>query len=64
MANPEDGKMKAHDMTVYQIVLLYKHRWDIEKILHQFKSSFINTGKSGPQLQFGFPNRSRVTRAS
>jgi hypothetical protein len=25
----------------YQIVLLYKHRWDIEKIFHQFKSKMV-----------------------
>jgi hypothetical protein len=25
-------------LPAYQIVLLYKHRWDIEKIFHQFKS--------------------------
>ena len=30
----------TNDFTLpaYQIVLLYKHRWDIEKIFHQFKS--------------------------
>ena len=25
-------------LPAYQLVLLYKHRWDIEKILHQLKS--------------------------
>ena len=30
----------TNDFTLpaYQIVLLHKHRWDIEKIFHQFKS--------------------------
>lgn len=41
--NPEDGAVYTYltnDITLpaYQIVLLYKHRWDIEKIFHQFKS--------------------------
>jgi Transposase DDE domain len=41
--NPEDGVTYPYltsDFTLpaYQIVLLYKHRWDIEKIFHQFKS--------------------------
>lgn len=41
--NPEDGVTYTYltnDFTLpaYQIVLLYKHRWDIEKIFHQFKS--------------------------
>jgi len=41
--NPEDGATYTYltsDFTLpaYQIVLLYKHRWDIEKIFHQFKS--------------------------
>ena len=41
--NPEDGSSYTYltnDLTLpaYQIVLLYKHRWDIEKIFHQFKS--------------------------
>ncbi len=31
----------------YQIVLLYKHRWDIEKIFHQFKSEMIYHKISG-----------------
>ncbi len=40
---PEDGVTYTYltsDFTLpaYQIVLLYKHRWDIEKIFHQFKS--------------------------
>lgn len=43
--NPEDGKEYAYltnDFTLraYQLVLLYKHRWDIEKIFHQLKSKF------------------------
>ena len=41
--NPEDGVTYSYlttDFTLpaYQLVLLYKHRWDIEKIFHQFKS--------------------------
>jgi len=41
--NPEDGVTYTyitndHTLPAYQIVLLYKHRWDIEKIFHQFKS--------------------------
>lgn len=41
--NPEDGVSYSYltsDFTLpaYQIVLLYKHRWDIEKIFHQLKS--------------------------
>jgi hypothetical protein len=41
--NPEDGVTYAYltnDFTLpaYQLVLLYKHRWDIEKIFHQLKS--------------------------
>lgn len=41
--NPEDGVTYTYltnDFTLpaCQIVLLYKHRWDIEKIFHQFKS--------------------------
>ena len=41
--NPEDGVAYTYltnDFTLpaYLIVLLYKHRWDIEKIFHQLKS--------------------------
>lgn len=41
--NPEDGVTYIYltnDFTLpaYLIVLLYKHRWDIEKIFHQLKS--------------------------
>ncbi len=41
--NPEDGVTYTYltnDFTLpaYQFVLLYKHRWDIEKIFHQLKS--------------------------
>ena len=41
--NPEDGATYSYltnDFTLpaYQLVLLYKHRWDVEKIFHQFKS--------------------------
>jgi hypothetical protein len=41
--DPETGNTYTYltnDFTLpaYQIVLLYKHRWDIEKIFHQFKS--------------------------
>jgi len=41
--NPEDGVTYTYltsenNLPAYQIVLLYKHRWDIEKIFHQFKS--------------------------
>jgi hypothetical protein len=44
--NPEDGVTYTYltsDFTLpaYQIVLLYKHRWDIEKIFHQFKSKMV-----------------------
>jgi hypothetical protein len=50
MANPEDGVVftyMTHDFTLpaYQIVLLYKHRWDIEKIFHQLESK-MNERKS------------------
>jgi len=48
--NPEDGVSYTYltsDFTLpaYQIVLLYKHRWDIEKIFHQLKSK-MNERKS------------------
>ena len=41
--NPEEGVSDSYltnDFTLpaYQLVLLYKHRWDIEKIFHQLKS--------------------------
>ena len=41
--NPQDGVTYTYltndnTLPAYQIVLLYKHRWDIEKIFHQFKS--------------------------
>jgi len=41
--NPVDGVTYTYltsdnTLPAYQIVLLYKHRWDIEKIFHQFKS--------------------------
>jgi IS4 transposase len=41
--NPEDGVTYVYltsefTLPAYQLVLLYKHRWDIEKIFHQFKS--------------------------
>jgi IS4 transposase len=48
--NPEDGVAYTYltnDFTLpaYLIVLLYKHRWDIEKIFHQLKSK-MNERKS------------------
>lgn len=48
--NPEDNVTYTyltsdHTLPAYQIVLLYKHRWDIEKIFHQFKSK-LNERKS------------------
>jgi hypothetical protein len=48
--NPEDSSEYVYltsDFTLpaYQLVLLYKHRWDIEKIFHQFKSK-LNERKS------------------
>lgn len=41
--NPEDGVTYTYltndnTLPAHQLVLLYKHRWDIEKIFHQFKS--------------------------
>lgn len=44
--NPDDGVTYTHltsdhTLPAYQIVLLYKHRWDIEKIFHQFKSKSV-----------------------
>jgi hypothetical protein len=44
--NPADGVTYTyltndHTLPAYQIVLLYKHRWDIEKIFHQFKSKMV-----------------------
>ena len=41
--NPEDGVKYVYltnefNLPAYQLVLLYKHRWDIEKIFNQFKS--------------------------
>ncbi len=38
--NPVDGVTcnyltNDHTLPAYQIILLYKHRWDIEKIFHQ-----------------------------
>jgi hypothetical protein len=53
MANPEDGKMKAHDITVIKRSSAEQLRngapkgrkvmliWDIEKIFHQFKSKMV-----------------------
>jgi IS4 transposase len=48
--NPEDGVTYTYltnDFTLpaYLIVLLYKHRWDIEKIFHELKSK-MNERKS------------------
>jgi len=48
--NPIDGVTYTYltsefTLPAYQIVLLYKHRWDIEKIFHQFKSK-MNGRKS------------------
>lgn len=48
--NPEDGVTYTYitnDFTLpaHQLVLVYKHRWDIEKIFHQFKSK-LNERKS------------------
>jgi transposase len=48
--NPEVGVTYSYltnDLTLpaYQLVLLYKHRWDIEKIFHQLKSK-MNERKS------------------
>lgn len=48
--NPEDGVTYTYltnDFTLpaYQIVLLYKHRWDIEKVFHELKSK-MNERKS------------------
>jgi IS4 transposase len=48
--NPEDGVAYTYltnDFTLpaYQIVLLYKHRWDIEKIFYELKSK-MNERKS------------------
>ncbi len=48
--NPEDGVSYTYltndnTLPAYQLVLLYKHRWDIEKIFHQFKSK-MNERKS------------------
>ncbi|MFN9025694.1 MAG: transposase, partial [Akkermansiaceae bacterium] len=48
--NPEDGVTYTYltnDFTLpaHQIVLLYKHRWDIEKIFHELKSK-MNERKS------------------
>jgi len=44
--NPEDGVSYTYltndnTLPACQIVLLYKHRWDIEKIFHQFKSKMV-----------------------
>jgi len=44
--NPADGVTYTyltsdHTLPAYQIVLLYKHRWDVEKIFHQFKSKMV-----------------------
>ena len=49
--NPADGVTYTyltsyHTLPAYQIVLLYKHRWDIEKIFHQFKSKIMIIGDS------------------
>jgi DDE family transposase len=48
--NPEDGVTYVYltndtSLPAYQIVLLYKHRWDIEKVFHQLKSK-MNERKS------------------
>ncbi len=44
--NPEEGVTynyltSDYTLPAYQIVLLYKHRGDIEKIFHQFKSKMV-----------------------
>jgi hypothetical protein len=54
--NPEDGVSYSYltsDFTLppYQIVLLYKHRWDIEKIFHQFKSKMGERKSWGSSLE-------------
>jgi len=54
--NPEDGVTYSYltrDFTLpaYQIVLLYKHRWDIEKIFHQFKSKMNERKSWGSSLE-------------
>lgn len=54
--NPEDGVTYSYltsDYTLpaYQIVLLYKHRWDIEKIFNQFKSKMKERKSWASSLQ-------------
>ncbi len=44
--NPEDGVSYTYltndnTLPACHMVLLYKHRWDIEKIFHQFKSKMV-----------------------
>ena len=53
--NPMDGVTYTYltnDFTLptYLIVLIYKHRWDIEKIFHKLKSK-IRSANHGPALQ-------------
>lgn len=48
--NPEDGATYTYltndfNLPPHVLVLIYKHRWDIEKIFHQFKSK-MNERKS------------------
>ena len=60
--NPEDGVTYTyitsdHTLPAYQIVLLYKHRWDIEKIFHQFK------GKMGERKSWGSSDEAKQSHA-
>jgi len=46
--NPADGKTYTYltnefSLPSWVLVLLYKHRWDIEKVFHQFKSKLHET---------------------
>ncbi|MBC8128554.1 MAG: transposase [Gloeobacteraceae cyanobacterium ES-bin-144] len=54
--NPEDDATYTYltndnTLPACQIVLLYKHRWDIEKIFHQFKSKMSERKSWASSLQ-------------
>lgn len=54
--NPEDGVTYTYltnefTLPAYQLVLIYKHRWDIEKIFHQLKSKMHERKSWGSTLE-------------
>jgi len=54
--NPEDGKKYTYltnetQLPAYQLVLMYKLRWDIEKVFYQFKSKMEERKSWGSPLE-------------